>query len=337
MCGSDFSMMAAIFPGRSRAELKAKFKREDKRNPGQISLALSCQEFDPDEGITSSEDESQPLSICQKKLAEEAEEDRVIFQDGNDDRPPPKKANKPRTPAQKKEGSLKTGTPSASWKSHAKGVRKSDLANLDEDLEASAASAVIGTPKSVRAKKAKLPRNRITTDIFGLPVNPKGEPKPKKKKTQTHPKVKLEKVKVEKNVDEEPTTAEQLKQPAESADVVEQQLPHYLMFVPSDPLGSQVPVSRGNVVESTDEATGESQVTQQLRSPGTFAPGFTLGLVSASSPKGTQEEEENASSSSMSTCSSQNTQQKMTEQQQKVRPPPYRVPGPGGRKSSLIS
>ena len=59
VCGTDFSMMGSIFPNRARGELKAKFKREDRRNPGQISQALSCQTFDPMEEFPPTDDEEE--------------------------------------------------------------------------------------------------------------------------------------------------------------------------------------------------------------------------------------------------------------------------------------
>ena len=39
--GTDFSFMASVFRQRSREELKRKFKREEKRNPHLINMALS--------------------------------------------------------------------------------------------------------------------------------------------------------------------------------------------------------------------------------------------------------------------------------------------------------
>ena len=57
-CGTDFSMMATVFKGsRTRSELKAKFKREDRRNPQQVNKALAKQCFDPTLALTDSEDE----------------------------------------------------------------------------------------------------------------------------------------------------------------------------------------------------------------------------------------------------------------------------------------
>jgi len=52
-------MMAHLFPKRTRAELKAKFKREDRKNSALVSQALANQSFDPMESMTESE-ESEP-------------------------------------------------------------------------------------------------------------------------------------------------------------------------------------------------------------------------------------------------------------------------------------
>lgn len=66
MCGTDFSMMAHLFPKRTRAELKAKFKREDRKNSILVSQALSTQSFDPMESLSESED-SEPDIVPPKR------------------------------------------------------------------------------------------------------------------------------------------------------------------------------------------------------------------------------------------------------------------------------
>lgn len=38
--GTDFNMITQLFPGRSRRQIKAKFKLEERRNPGKIHLAI---------------------------------------------------------------------------------------------------------------------------------------------------------------------------------------------------------------------------------------------------------------------------------------------------------
>lgn len=55
-CGTDFSMMQKFFPGRTRQELKSKFKREDRKNPDLISKALQSCVFDLDDEISDEED-----------------------------------------------------------------------------------------------------------------------------------------------------------------------------------------------------------------------------------------------------------------------------------------
>lgn len=117
MCGTDFSMMTTLFPSRTRAELKAKFKREDRKNSGQISSALSCQEFDPGEGITDSEEEqtqediviggdgkpkkkrrrprNKPLTEIERRLREEMEEERAILNSNLGSLPPKSPKNTP--------------------------------------------------------------------------------------------------------------------------------------------------------------------------------------------------------------------------------------------------
>lgn len=48
MCGTDFAMVATLFPGRSRAQIKGKFKIEERNNPEAITRALSKPiPFDP--------------------------------------------------------------------------------------------------------------------------------------------------------------------------------------------------------------------------------------------------------------------------------------------------
>lgn len=55
-CGTDFSMMQSLFPHRTRQELKAKFKREDRKNPEMISKVLASCVFDPGDGFSSDEE-----------------------------------------------------------------------------------------------------------------------------------------------------------------------------------------------------------------------------------------------------------------------------------------
>lgn len=43
MCGTDFSMIATLFPHRNRNQIKGKFKIEEKNSPHRISTALSTQ------------------------------------------------------------------------------------------------------------------------------------------------------------------------------------------------------------------------------------------------------------------------------------------------------
>lgn len=48
MCGTDFAMAATLFPGRTRAQIKGKFKIEERSNPEAITRALSKPiPFDP--------------------------------------------------------------------------------------------------------------------------------------------------------------------------------------------------------------------------------------------------------------------------------------------------
>lgn len=45
--GTDFTLMATLFPGRTRNCMKRKFKREEKTNADLILKALTCkQKFD---------------------------------------------------------------------------------------------------------------------------------------------------------------------------------------------------------------------------------------------------------------------------------------------------
>lgn len=39
-CGTDFQMMQMFMVGRSRAQLKSKFKMESRRNPRLVDMAL---------------------------------------------------------------------------------------------------------------------------------------------------------------------------------------------------------------------------------------------------------------------------------------------------------
>jgi hypothetical protein len=41
MCGTDFSMVATLFPHRNRNQIKGKFKIEERSNPHKISAALA--------------------------------------------------------------------------------------------------------------------------------------------------------------------------------------------------------------------------------------------------------------------------------------------------------
>jgi hypothetical protein len=191
MCGTDFSMMEPLFPGRNRKVLKAMYKREEKRNPNLISLALSQQTFDPEEGLTSSEDESAPpksqaetfitKNDSGQKPPASPEEPPAKFYGEVDDagRRKPKTANKPmkprRFPAQQK--SPRRRSISVNWKSHVNGALLRD---------SFAPPNIPTTAKYHRMHSSKLPRNRISTDIYSsmsilpMPLNPK-------KKTQTHP------------------------------------------------------------------------------------------------------------------------------------------------------
>lgn len=84
-CGTDFSMMLSLFPHRTRAELKSKFKREDRRNPDMVSKALASCIFDPDEGISSDEeltDINGKGTEKERLLNEEKEAEEVICSAG---------------------------------------------------------------------------------------------------------------------------------------------------------------------------------------------------------------------------------------------------------------
>lgn len=48
MCGTDFSMMQTLFPHRTRAQIKSKYKLEERANPARINTALKNKtDFDP--------------------------------------------------------------------------------------------------------------------------------------------------------------------------------------------------------------------------------------------------------------------------------------------------
>ena len=49
MCGTDFSMMEQLFPERTRAQLKAKFKVEERANGDAVTRALTgpIRPYDP--------------------------------------------------------------------------------------------------------------------------------------------------------------------------------------------------------------------------------------------------------------------------------------------------
>ena len=42
--GTDFTLMATLFPGRTRKCMKRKFKKEEKTSPELIMKALSCKQ-----------------------------------------------------------------------------------------------------------------------------------------------------------------------------------------------------------------------------------------------------------------------------------------------------
>lgn len=142
-------MMTTLFPCRTRRELKSKFKREDRKNSNQISSALSCQEFDPKEGITDSEPEEEtsdkdkpeedfvlggdgkpkkkktfkrrrnrPLTEIERRLQEELEEVAIMFSKDSDPKPIPNlvpmRPNAENVLRKKSKG----GRPTASWKSN---------------------------------------------------------------------------------------------------------------------------------------------------------------------------------------------------------------------------
>jgi hypothetical protein len=151
-------------------------------------LALSQQKFDPEEGLTSSEDESAPpksqaetfitKNDSGQKPPASPEEPEAKFYDEVDDagRRKPKTVNKPsrRLPAQQK--SPRRRSISVNWKSHVNGALLRD---------SFAPPNIPTTLKYPRMHSSKLPRNRISTDIYSMPILPM--PLNPKKKTQTHP------------------------------------------------------------------------------------------------------------------------------------------------------
>lgn len=68
-CGTDFSMMQAFFPGRTRKQLKKKFYREEKEHPELIkralytSLPLEMSPFESQLGLPSSQSQSNVTAV----------------------------------------------------------------------------------------------------------------------------------------------------------------------------------------------------------------------------------------------------------------------------------
>jgi len=111
LCGTDFSMMSSLFPHRTRVELKAKFKREDRRNPSQISSALSCQVFNPDEGFSSDDEEKNKEDEILKNA------DKTVIIAGEDIKKEGRGKKRKKEPTIKDEPheKLKRGRPTKLW------------------------------------------------------------------------------------------------------------------------------------------------------------------------------------------------------------------------------
>jgi len=305
MCGTDFSMMTTLFPTRSRGELKAKFKREDKRNPGQISLALQCQEFDPDEGWTSSEEESEPSSKIRKQESESPMKIRKVEDLNQLQNETPVKAKK--RPFEVKEG--KKPARKDTWKSQ---IKKGVLGNLLDD---GPHDSSITINNSTSEKKKKYSRNRITIDVdsFHNKPNKKDKPSVKIEKTLT-----IKEEKQLKTVDVQQFTNNAGNEQEEN---VRNELPTYLVYDPSDPLGTRVPAAITRLSASdfeSSEFTEESQL-QHIR---------PVAFVDNADSVTNEHSQDSQSDNSSTPLIKQS--KKLTEL--KVIPPPYRVPGPGGSK-----
>jgi transcription factor TFIIIB component B'' len=75
-CGSDFSMMQMFLPGRTRSQLKSKFKLEQRRHPRLVDMALDPKKVVKLDlsvfGELEIPDEVTPISIVQPQKGEEA-------------------------------------------------------------------------------------------------------------------------------------------------------------------------------------------------------------------------------------------------------------------------
>jgi transcription factor TFIIIB component B'' len=78
-CGSDFSMMQMFLPGRTRSQLKSKFKLEQRRHPRLVDMALDPKKVVKLDlsvfGELEIPDEVTPISIVQPQKGEEAKTD----------------------------------------------------------------------------------------------------------------------------------------------------------------------------------------------------------------------------------------------------------------------
>jgi len=73
--GTDFTLITMLFPGRTRSQIRNKFKREEKENGPFIDLALK-------QRLPIEEDEHQMLTELAKKIAEEEKHMRELRERG---------------------------------------------------------------------------------------------------------------------------------------------------------------------------------------------------------------------------------------------------------------
>ncbi|KAJ0174182.1 hypothetical protein K1T71_010328 [Dendrolimus kikuchii] len=85
--GTDFTMMEQLFPGRKRADLKKKFKKEERLNGAQVDRALKagtlwdvsklCEEFIEERAATRKAIKEQSDRLIKEKMAEKARQQAV--------------------------------------------------------------------------------------------------------------------------------------------------------------------------------------------------------------------------------------------------------------------
>lgn len=96
--GTDFSMMIQLFPKRNRRELKLKFKKEEKINPGLINKALLCPKtFNIDELEQDFKHDEEIERLAAEKLQQKRIQDRKEIMSISKPNPSQKRNYKSRT------------------------------------------------------------------------------------------------------------------------------------------------------------------------------------------------------------------------------------------------